>query len=198
MGLELEYIKGQTPIEEEEKEELKIKTISTRGELDEFEQVNIEKAIEWSLKSNPSYEKILTVAFIKEVHKRMFSEVWGWAGRFRKTNKNIGVDKFQIEVELTKLMDDCQFWIGNKTLSEDEIAIRFKHRLVKIHPFPNGNGRHSRLCADILISKGLNKNIFTWGSKNITDQGDTRTKYLNTIYEADKENIKPLLEFARK
>lgn len=197
MGLELEYIKGQSPLEEEEKEELKIKTISTRGELDEFEQANIEKAIEWSLKSNPSQEKILTVAFIKDVHKRMFSEVWGWAGTFRKTNKNIGVNKHQIEVELTKLMDDCKFWIENKSFSEDEIAIRFKHRLVKIHPFPNGNGRHSRLCADILIAKGLRKDIFTWGSKNITDKGETRTEYLNAIYEADKENINPLLKFAR-
>jgi len=193
----LEYIKGQTPLEEDEKEELKIKTISTRGELDEFEQANIEKAIEWSLKSNPSYEKILTVAFIKDVHKKMFSEVWGWAGTFRKTNKNIGVDKYQIEVELTTLMDDCKFWIGNKSFPEDEIAIRFKHRLVKIHPFPNGNGRHARLCADILISKGLRKDIFTWGSKNITTEGETRTDYLNAIYEADKENIKPLLKFAR-
>ncbi len=197
MGLELEYIKGQTPIEEEEKEGLKIKTISTRGELDEFEQANIEKAIEWSLKSNLSYDKIVTVAFIKEVHKRMFSEVWGWAGTFRKTNKNIGVDKSRIEIELTKLMGDCKFWIENKSFSEDEIAIRFKHRMVKIHPFPNGNGRHSRLCADILISKGLKKKIFTWGSKNITDQGEARSKYLNAIYEADKENIKPLIKFAR-
>ena len=197
MGLELEYIKGQTPLEEEEKEELKVKTISTRGELDEFEQANIEIAIEWSLKSNPTINKILTVDFIKEVHKRMFAVVWGWAGTYRNTNKNIGVDKYQIELELTKLMDDCKFWIENNTFSEDEIAIRFKHRLVKIHPFPNGNGRHSRLCADILISKGLKNELFTWGSKNITDQGETRTEYLNAIFAADKENIIPLLKFAR-
>ena len=197
MGLEFEYIKGQTPIEEEEKEELRIKTISTRGELDEFEQANIEKAVEWSLKRNPTYDKILTVDFIKEVHKRMFAEVWGWAGTFRKTNKNIGVDKYQIELELTKLLDDCRYWIENQTFPEDEIAIRFKHRLVSIHPFPNGNGRHSRLCADILISKGLKKEIFTWGSKNIADQGKTRTEYLNAIYEADNENMKPLLDFAK-
>lgn len=131
MGLELVYIKGQTPLEEEEKVELKIKTISTRGELNEFEQANIEKAIEWSLKSTPNKEKILTVTFIKGVHKKMFSEVWGWAGEFRKTNKNIGVDKYQIEIELAKLMDDCKFWIENKSFSKDEIAIRFKHRIVK-------------------------------------------------------------------
>ena len=193
----MEYIKGQTPIEEEELEDLKIKTISTRGELDEFEQANIEKAIEWSLKINPPVKKILTVEFVKEVHKRMFGEVWGWAGTFRKTNKNIGVDKFYIAQELKKLLDDCKFWIDEKVFPEDEIAIRFKHRLVKTHPFPNGNGRHSRLCADILINKGLKKDIFTWGAKNITEQGESRNKYLNAIYEADNGNIKPLLDFAR-
>ena len=197
MGLDLEYIKGQTPLEEDEKEGLKIKTISTRSELNEFEQANIEKAIEWSLKINPPYEEILSITFIKDVHKKMFSKVWSRAGKFRKTNKNIGVDKYQIEVELIKLMNDCKFWIKNKSFSEDEIAIRFKHRLVKIHPFPNGNGRHSRLCADILISKVFRKKVFTWGSKNITNQGQTRMKYLNAIYEADKENIKPLIKFAR-
>lgn len=197
MGLDLEYLNGQIPIEEGAKEELKIKTISIRGELDEFEQANIEKAIEWSLKRNPTSEKILTVGFIKEVHRRMFDEVWDWAGKYRNTNKNIGVDKYQIEFELKKLLDDCAFWVQNHTFSEDEIALRFKHRLVKIHPFPNGNGRHSRLCADILISKGLQKEIFTWGSKNLSDPGESRTEYLNAIYEADNGNIKPMLEFAR-
>ena len=198
MGLDLEYINGQTPIEEEEKEELKIKTISTRGELDEFEQANIEKAIEWSLKRNPTIKKILTVGFIREVHLRMFDEVWGWAGKFRNTNKNIGVDKYQIELELTKLMGDCEFWVENETFPLDEIALRFKHRLVAIHPFPNGNGRHSRLCADILISKGFKKEIFSWGSKNLSNQSETRTEYLNAIYKADNGSYKPLLEFARK
>lgn len=197
MGLKLEYIKGQTPLDEEEKEEIKIKTISTRGELDEFEQANIEKAIEWSLMRKHSYEKILTVDFIKNVHKRMFSEVWGWAGAFRNTNKNIGVDKYSIEQELRVLFDDCKFWVENKIFPEDEIAIRFKHRLVKIHPFPNGNGRHSRLCADILISQALNQQVFPWGGKNLTDQSETRTKYLKAIYQADQENIEPLIEFAR-
>ena len=94
MGLKLNYINGQTPISEEEKEDLLIKTISTRNELDEFEQQNIESAIEWTLKQNFSIDKILTIDFILEVHKRMFNKIWEWAGTFRKTNKNIGVDKF--------------------------------------------------------------------------------------------------------
>ena len=197
MGLENEYIDGQTPLDEDEIGELKIKTISTRGELDEFEQANIEKAIEWSLKRKYSYQDILTIEFVKEVHKRMFADVWKWAGNFRKTNKNIGVDKYIIGQELRLLLDDCIFWIENKTFPEDEIAIRFKHRMVRIHLFPNGNGRHSRLCADILVSHALNKPVFTWGGSNIADKGETRTRYLKAIYEADNGNIEPLLKFAR-
>ena len=145
MGLTFDYIYGQTPISEEEKEGLLIQSITTRGELDEFEQQNIEKAIEWTLTKKFTKEYILSEELIKELHRRMFNDVWVWAGKFRKTNKNLGVDKFEIRVEIRNLIDDCNFWIENKTFGEDEIAIRFKHRIVKIHPFPNGNGRHSRL-----------------------------------------------------
>ncbi len=197
MGLELSYIYGQTPISEEEKEGLLIKTISIRSELDEFEQQNIEYAIEWTLKQNFGVDKILTVGFISEVHKRMFNRIWEWAGTFRKTNKNIGVDKFQISQELRVLLDDCKYWIENETFSADEIAVRFKHRLVKIHPFPNGNGRHSRLCADILVSHVFKKKVFSWGGFNLIKPGDSRKKYLEAIYKADQEDIEPLISFAR-
>jgi len=197
MGLDLEYIEGQTPIDEEEKEELKIKTISTRRELNEFEQNNIEKSVEWSIKQKFSSHKILKIDFILKVHKRMFSYVWGWAGTFRKTNKNIGVDKYLIQQELKVLLDDCKFWIERKTYSEDEIAIRFKHRLVEIHPFPNGNGRHSRLCADILVSHVFSKPVFTWGGTDLSEQGKSRHRYLEAIYESDQGNIRPLISFAR-
>jgi len=197
MGLELSYIYGQTPISEEEKEGLLIKTISTRSELDEFEQQNIESAIEWTLKRNFSVNKILTIDFISEVHKRMFNRIWEWASTFRKTNKNIGVDKFQISQELGVLLDDCKYWIENETFSYDEIAVRFKHRLVKIHPFPNGNGRHSRLCADILISHVFKKKVFSWSGANLIKPSDSRKKYLEAIYKADQGDIKPLISFAR-
>ncbi len=197
MGLELNYIDGQTPLSEEELEDLLIRTISTRGELDEFEQQNIESAIEWSLRFNFSAEKILTANFILEVHSKMFGRVWKWAGTYRKSNKNIGVDKFQVPQELRVLVEDCIFWIENSTFSYDEIAVRFKHRLVKIHPFPNGNGRHSRLCADILISHVFQRSVFSWGRFNLVKPGDSRREYLKAIYQADQGNIEPLLKFAR-
>lgn len=198
MGLNIEYIEGQTPIDEDEKEGLLIKTISTRGELDEFEQLNIQSAIEWSLKTKVEKTQLLTEDFLLLVHKKMFGEVWAWAGTKRKTNKNIGVDKTQISIEIKKLIDDCNFWIDNKSFSDEEIAIRFSHRLVKIHLFPNGNGRHSRLVADIMISKIFNKPVFSWGHSDLSKKNPIRKEYLDAIYKADNDNYKPLIEFSKK
>ena len=197
MGLKLEYIYGQTPIDEDEKEGLRITTISTRKELDEFEQNNIEKAIEWSLIRKYHYQDILTIGFVKLVHRKMFGEVWEWAGFFRKSNKNIGVDKSNIQAYLSALNDDCKFWIENKTYGPDEVAMRYKHRLVSIHPFPNGNGRHARFCADIIISHVFRKPVFSWGGETLTNPGESRRKYIESIHEADNGNIKPLIDFAR-
>lgn len=197
MGLKLRNQRGQTPIDEEEKEDLLLKTISTREELDEFEQANIEMALEWSLKRSFSKDEVISIGFIKELHRKMFSEVWGWAGTFRKSNKNIGVDKFNIEQELFRLMDDCRYWIDNVTYPEDEIAVRYKYRIVSIHSFPNGNGRHSRICGDILVSQVFNRPVFPWGGDRIDKEGETRSLYMKALYAADQGDMGPLLEFAR-
>ncbi len=197
MGLNLDYIDGQTPIDEDEKVGLRVKTVSTREELDEFEQANIQQAYDWTLKNTFKQEEILSVDFILLLHKKMFGEVWNWAGMIRKTNKNIGVDKFMITVELRTLIDDCKYWIDNQTFDPDEIAIQFSHRIVKIHVFPNGNGRHSRLMADIIASNIFHKPVFTWGRTNLSKTSDIRKQYLNAIYEADRGNVQPLIQFAR-
>ncbi|WP_118950771.1 mobile mystery protein B [Taibaiella helva] len=197
MGLDLDYIDGQTPLDEGEKEGLLIPTIATRGELDEFEQQNIEQAVLWSLNRSFKVENVFTEEFLKAVHKRMYSNVWAWAGEFRKTNKNIGVDKYQIPTELRYLLDDVKFWYANGIYSPDETTIRFKHRLVSIHCFPNGNGRHSRLMADIVIEKIYKRPHYTWGAGNLAEQGDQRNVYLSAIKEADKGDIQPLINFAR-
>jgi Fic-DOC domain mobile mystery protein B len=196
MGLDLDYIDGQTPLDEDEKEGLLIQTIATRGELDEFEQQNIEQAVLWSLNRSFKADAVFTEEFLKAVHRRMYGSVWAWAGEFRKTNKNIRADKWQIPTELRMLLDDIKFWYANNTYNPDEITIRFKHRLVSIHCFSNGNGRHSRLMADIVISKIYKQPHFTWGA-NLVKQGDIRTTYLNAIRAADAGDIQPLLNFAR-
>lgn len=196
MGLDLNYTKGQTPLNEDEKEGLLIKTISTMQELDEFEQLNIEKAIEWTIRTNFKTEKILTEEFIKRVHLKMFGETWKWAGEFRKSEKNIGISWIIIGIELRNLLDDTKFWIKNKTYSEQEIAIRFKHRIVKIHCFPNGNGRHSRIMADIIMENIFKKETFSWGFKNRLQADEMRKNYIKALKEADNHNINSLIDFA--
>jgi Fic-DOC domain mobile mystery protein B len=197
MGLDIDYIDGQTPLDEEEKEGLLIPAIATREELDEFEQQNIEEAIQWTLSRNFKRNSLLTEAFVKDVHKRMYRNVWAWAGDFRKTNKNIGVDRWQVAVELKSLLDDARFWIDNDVFSPDEIAVRFKHRIVSIHCFSNGNGRHSRLMADIIIEKMFNGNVFTWGAGSLSKESENRNIYLNSLKAADNGNYALLLSFAR-
>ena len=197
MGIEFVYEDGQTPLNEEEKEGILIKSITTHGELDEHEQLNIEKAIEWIIGLKLEKERILTEEFIKTLHKKMLGKVWRWAGEFRRSEKNIGVKWINIGIDLRTLLDDTKFWIENKTFSPDEIAIRFKHRLVNIHCFPNGNGRHSRIMADIIIESVFGETIFTWNHSNMVKANETRAEYIKSIREADKGNIKRLINFAR-
>ncbi|MFA7380162.1 MAG: mobile mystery protein B [Bacteroidia bacterium] len=197
MGLDLDYSNGQTSLDEDEKDGLLIPTIATRGELDEFEQQNIEQAIQWVLSRSFKPEVIFTEDFIRTLHKRMYAGVWKWAGDFRKTNKNIGIDKWQISTELKLLLDDAAYWHKNNTYPSDEIALRFKHRLVSIHCFPNGNGRHSRLMADIINEKIYKQPAFSWGEANHSSPANARESYLKAVNAADKGNYSLLIAFAR-
>lgn len=197
MGLEFDYKYGQTPLDEEEKEGLKIKSITTQGELDEFEQLNIEKAVEWTIHTTLKAEKILTEKFVKDLHKRMYGDLWKWAGEFRKTEKNIGIPWTQIGIELKNLLDDTAYWIENQTFSPEETAIRFKHRIVSIHCFPNGNGRHSRLMADIIMESIFENEVFSWHQSNMVKANETKKRYIKALKEADQGNIAPLIEFAK-
>jgi Fic-DOC domain mobile mystery protein B len=197
MGLELEYEEGQTPLNDEEKEGLLIKSITTHNELDEHEQLNIEKAIAWIMGIKLKKEKILSEEFIKTLHKKRLGNVWALAGEFRKSEKNIGVKWINIRVDLKTLLDDTKFWIENATYPPDEIAIRFKHRLVNIHCFPNGNGRHSRIMADVIIESIFGEKIFSWNQSNMVKADEVRKEYIRSIREGDKGNIEPLIKFAR-
>ena len=199
MGLNLDYSPGQTPIDEEESEGLKIPSISTKGELDEFEQKNIEEAILWTVGTKIKVDKLFSESFIKSLHKRMYGEVWKWAGKFRQSEKNIGIESWRIPTELRVLLEDAKFWIENETYPADEIAIRFKHRIVSIHCFPNGNGRHSRLMADLIAEKIFDRKTFTWGQSNskLLNETEARSKYLTALKKADSGDYTDLLTFAR-
>ncbi len=197
MGLKFDYKPGQTPLDEDEIEGLLLKTITTQEELDQFEQQNIEKGILWSINQKPKAADVLSEAFIKKLHLRMFGEVWRWAGKFRQTNKNIGSDWPRIAVDLKQLLEDMAYRIEQTTFDPDDLIIRFKHRLVCIHCFPNGNGRHSRIMADILAEKLLKIDPYTWGRHDIVKAGETRQKYIAALRRADRGDFGPLIEFAR-
>lgn len=197
MGLKISYIVGQTPLSEEEQDGLKIQSITTREELDEFEQLNIEKAIQWTFGKKLTPEQLFSEKFIKELHKRMYGEIWKWAGTYRTSEKNIGIKSYLISVELKKLLDDALFWKKNNTYESEELAIRFKHRLVSIHCFANGNGRHSRLMADLIMEKLYQSKFFSWGSSNLVKASTSRINYIKAVKKADQLDIQPLIGFAK-
>lgn len=182
---------NSTPLTEEEKMQLKAKWITTRAELNEIETKGIIEAEIWLLKNQ---KDILNENFIKLLHKKMFGDIWLWAGKYRTTERNIGVAPYEIQPKLRILLDDVRFWIKYHTYPEKEIAIRFHHRLVQIHPFPNGNGRISRLMAD-LIMRMLGKKELNWENKNLTEISELRKKYIIALQAADRGNYELLLKF---
>lgn len=196
MALEIKFYEGQTPICEEEREGLKIKSISLQRELDELEQLNIEKAIKWLIGRKFSAEEVLSEAFMKKLHKKMFGDVWKWAGKFRQSEKNIGVKWITIGREVKVLCDDALFWIMHETFPKAEIALRFKHRLVSIHCFPNGNGRHSRIMADVLMEKVFTLPAFSWSAGDLVSASTERQLYIAALRAADQGDFRPLLAFA--
>ena len=184
---------NSTPLTEEEKQQLKAKWITTRAELNELETKGIADAEIWLLKNK---KDILNEIFIKNLHKKMFGDIWKWAGTFRTTERNIGVAPYEIQPKLRILLDDVKFWINNQTYLPKEIAIRFHHRLVQIHPFPNGNGRISRLMADLLI-KQFDLQALNWGSGSLTEISELRKEYITALREADNGDYSFLLKFVK-
>jgi len=184
---------GGTELTEEEREGLIPSYITLRSELNEAEQANILEAEEWAFARK---RDLLEEEFLNNLHKRMYGNVWRWAGRYRTSGKNIGIDAYRIPTELRQHLDDCRYWIENGTYEPDEIAVRFHHRIVSIHCYPNGNGRHARLAADLLL-KSMGQERFSWGGENLVDVGETRERYIAALHAADEHDIGPLLEFVR-
>jgi Fic-DOC domain mobile mystery protein B len=167
--------------------------VTLRRELNEAEQANILEAEQWAFSRK---RNVLDERFLTDLHKRMFGRVWRWAGKFRHTERNVGVDSYRIATDLRKLLDDSRYWIEHNTYPLDEISARFHHRLVYIHPFPNGNGRHARLATDLLLV-ALGQSRFSWGRTSLVNPGETRHAYVVALRAADGRDIRPLLEFVR-
>jgi len=191
--MDFHYNLGQTPIDGDEVADLKLSHISTMDELNTWESRNIREAEQWAFKGRD--RKILDDQFLRELHRRMFCDVWGWAGKYRTTNKNIGVDKYTVAIETKKLLEDTAAWIEYQTFESFEVAVRFHHRLVLIHPFPNGNGRHARLMTDVLVSTKLDIPLFTWGSQSLAAPSDIRRRYIESLRLADQGDMQALMSF---
>lgn len=188
------YPPGATPLDPDEAEGLIPTHIVTHSDLNEWEQSNILEAERWSFARK--HEKLLTEEFFQDLHKRMFGNTWRWAGKFRKSNKNIGVDWEQVPIKLRQLLDDINYQIEKKSYHFDELVARFHHRLVAIHLFPNGNGRHARLLSDILLVQ-YNQLHFTWGRENLYAAGEARKHYIDALKKADQHDYRDLLTFVR-
>lgn len=194
--IEFTYANGATPIDQGEAEGLIPGHVTTQQQLNEFEQANILKAYDWISSKKSIYEAILTVDLIKELHKKMLGDTWRWAGKFRKSDKNIGAARHSINEELKKLLDDTKYQIEHNTYPYEEIEYRFHHRLVKIHLFPNGNGRHARLITDKLLDC-LDEEAFSWGGSNLIDANKTREDYIKVLKAADVGDYTLLKAFVR-
>lgn len=182
-----------TPLTEQDKQGLKLSYVATRADLNAAEQENIARGQDWALSRK---RNIVDERFIRDLHRHMFVDVWRWAGKYRTTELNLGIDYWQIPVEMRVLLDDVKLWIEKRTYSPDEIAVRFHHRLTQIHPFLNGNGRHARMMADLLVMQ-LGAEHFRWGRGSLRDAGELRKRYITALHAADNHDIEPLLVFAR-
>jgi Fic-DOC domain mobile mystery protein B len=191
----LRYPEGATPLNPDVLAAL-IPDLSTQEELNEFEAQNIAGALRWALRSRTLKRDLLTRFGLALLHKRMFDQTWRWAGKFRTTDTNIGVPWHQVPTLVQNLCDDTRYQLENAVYGWDELAARFHHRLVWIHPFPNGNGRHARLATDLLLA--YNKQpMFTWGAVSLVADSTTRQEYLSALREADAGKFSQLLGFVR-
>lgn len=185
---------GATPLDPDELAGLKYKHVTMRGELDELEQVNIQTGLLWA--SRARQKDVLSEDFIRKLHKRLFGDVWVWAGTFRTTEKNIGIDPVQISMQLRMLLDNARYWAQHGVYEPLEAAARFHHRLVQIYCFPNGNGRHARIAADIYLKNMYGLRPIDWtAGEDLMNSNTRRNEYIAALRAADVGEFDLLLKF---
>jgi Fic-DOC domain mobile mystery protein B len=186
---------GDTPLAADELQGL-IPSLTTQRELNEVEFANILSGRRWALSPQRlAKSDVLNVSYLLELHRHMFDATWRWAGKVRTTEKTIGVPPHRILSDLGALLGDAAYWVKNASFPPDVLALRFHHRLVSIHPFSNGNGRHSRLAADILALK-LGRPNFPWGGTSLNNEA-RRKEYHAALRSADGQDYALLIAFAR-
>lgn len=183
-----------TPLEPAEREGLRPTWVTTRADLNVAEQDNIDKGAAWAFRGRK--RDLLTVDFVLQLHKRMFGDVWSWAGQYRRTERNIGIAPHMIGAQTSQLLGDAAYWVDHQTYAPIELAVRLHHKLVFIHPFPNGNGRHARMMADLVLQR-LGAPPLSWGGGSLTDINDLRRTYVDALRLADREDYEALIRFAQ-
>jgi Fic-DOC domain mobile mystery protein B len=186
-----------TPLDPSLRNDLLQTWITNRRDLNEAEQENIVRGAAWARRRRAAkITDLLNDEYARTLHNQMFGEVWKWAGTYRKNELNIGIAPHLVPAEMADALDDARFWVDRHTFPSDEIAVRLHHRLTQIHPFANGNGRHSRMMADLLIEH-LGGESFTWGAGHLADVGELRKRYIDALRAADNHDIVPLMNFVR-
>ncbi len=189
---------GATPLGPDERADLLLTHVETREELNELENANILQGISW-LSSLPALtvDELLSMAFFEELHKRLLGEVWAWAGSYRTRELNIGCDPFHIRTNLFNLLEDIKCWIEFNHFDSLELSARIQHRLVLIHPFPNGNGRHSRIFTDCVRGMILEKPTLRWAEGNLDQQTEEREQYISSLRQADRGDYQTFIDYLR-
>lgn len=184
---------GATPLSPQDQRGLRQSWIVTRDDLNAAEQANILAGRAWAMRSRVA---LTTEDYLRKLHLRIFGDVWSWAGKLRTVETNIGALPHDIPVKLRQFLDDVDYWLAHQSYPPDELTARYHHGLVLIHPFANGNGRHTRLAAD-LMCRQLGVAPFTWGRHSLDLAGVTRQTYLTALRAADAHDFGPLLAFVR-
>lgn len=184
---------GATPLDPDELEGLKARHVTTRSQLDQLEQANVQDGLRWL--DRRRNRDVLTEKFMLELHRRLFGDVWKWAGQLRQTEKNIGVDPAQISMQLRLLLDDARYWAERGTYVPLEAAARFHHRMVQIHLFPNGNGRHGRIAADAYITSYFGHEAVDWtAGYDLQAMNPRREQYIAALRAADAGDYSLMLK----
>jgi Fic-DOC domain mobile mystery protein B len=189
---------GATPLTAEDLEGLIPSFVATRADLNQVEYDNIRATLPWAVRqARRGPEVILGYGFMMALHKRMFSDVWRWAGTLRRRETNIGAPPGMVAPESQMRLDDALFWHNEAVFPPDELAARIHCRLVSVHPFPNGNGRCTRLMADLYLT-AIGDEPFTWGSTDLDTDGSGRAAYITALVKAaETDDYADLIRFAR-
>ncbi len=172
--------------------------ITTRGELNDAEGLNILTATDWIDKGR--IDDLFTVQFYRELHTKMYDQVWSWAGALRSqtgqtTHPGSRPEAVDLDLGRVAMEFHCEWEALNDNSHLLPFISRYHHALVLVHPFNNGNGRWSRLAADAVIQRLAGRPPLTWATDTLVVDSDERKEYIAALQAADTGDFQPLLDY---